>query len=187
MRFLSRAALTAFALLACAFLPAPASARGLDAYDVKFENGKQLEQLAHQGFDMTEARRGSTVEIIATTKQARQLRALGLRRGARRPAASPHPSASRAQRADGSWDVYRPYFDDTYVGTATTDAPGHERKTIYKELSRLAPDHQDLVKPVRLGTTINGKPLIAFKVTKTHARSRMASVPRRSTRRPSSA
>ena len=97
MRFLSRAALTAFALLACAFLPAQASARGLDAYDVTFENGQQLEQLARQGFDMTEARRGNKVEVVATTKQAKQLRALRpQRRSARRPAASRRASGALA-------------------------------------------------------------------------------------------
>ena len=164
MRFLSRAALVALALLACA-LPAQASARGLDAYDVTFENGKQLEQLARQGFDMTEGRRGNKVEVVATTKQAKKLRSLGLKTD-RKTTGGISPRAARAQRADGSWDVYRPYFDDTYVGTVNDDGTGGTRPTLYEELQALALANEAIVKPEVIGHSINNKPILALKVTK---------------------
>ena len=55
MRFLSRAALIALALFACA-LPAQAMAAGtgLDAYKVK-ATAKNLKTLGLKGFDVTEA------------------------------------------------------------------------------------------------------------------------------------
>jgi len=165
LRFLSRASLIAFALLACAFLPAQASARGLDAYDVTFENGKQLEQLAREGFDMTEARRGNTVEVVATTKQAKKLRSLGFKTD-RKTTGGYTKRQKAAKRPDGSWEVYRPYFDDTYVGTVNADGTGGKRDTIYQELQKLALAHQNVVKSVVIGRTIKNVPILALKVTK---------------------
>jgi Zinc carboxypeptidase/Immune inhibitor A peptidase M6 len=164
LRFLPRAALIALAIFACA-LPAQASARGLDAYDVTFESGKQLEQMARLGFDMTEARRGHRVEIVATTKQAKQLRSLGLA-PKRKTTGGATKRSARSQRLDGSWDVYRPYFDDTYVGHANSDGTGAKRETLYQELQRLAFEHQNIVKSEIIGRTINNKPILALKVTK---------------------
>ena len=167
MRFFSRAALIAFALLACALAPAAASARGLDAYDVKFENGEQLEQLARQGFDMTEARRGNTVEVVATTKQAKQLRALGLTTKRKTTGGfTPRQRAGRAQRPNGSWDVFRPYFDPAFVGTVNPDGTGGTRPTLYQELQALALANQGHVKAVVIGHTHKNKPILALKVTK---------------------
>jgi hypothetical protein len=161
---LSRAALIALAIFACA-LPAQASARGLDAYDVTFENGKQLEQMARLGFDMSEARRGNKVEVVATTGQAKKLRSLGLTTKRKTTQGATRRSA-RAQRADGSWDVWRPYFDHTYVGTVNPDGTGAPRETLYEELQRLALEHQNIVKSEIIGRTINNKPILALKVTK---------------------
>lgn len=158
-RFLSRAALTALALFACA-LPARASARGLDAYDVTFENGTQLEQLARQGFDMTEARRGNKVEVVATTQQAKKLRSMGFTTKRKTTAGATQRSA-RSQHADGSWDVYRPYFDHTYVVTVGNVPGGTPRETLYEELQRLALEHQNIVKSEIIGRTINNKPTLA--------------------------
>ena len=167
MRFLSRAALIALALFACALAPAAASARGLDAYDVNFENGKQLEQLARQGFDMTEGRRGNTVEIVATAKQAKKLRSLGLTTKRKTTGGfTPRQRSGRAQRPNGSWDVYRPYFDPAFVGTVNADGTGGTRQTIYQELQALALANQGHVKSVVIGRTVRNKPILALKVTK---------------------
>ena len=186
LRFLSRAALTAFAFLACAILPAQASARGLDAYDVTFENGKQLEQLARAGFDMTEARRGNKVEVVATTKQAKQLRSLGLKTDKKTTGGVTRRMA-RAQRDDGSWDVYRPYFDTTYVGHVDRRTP---RRTPPDDLrgahERSRPRTRTSSSRSNIGTTVNGKPILALKVTKNARKTpRTAAVRRCSTAPPS--
>ena len=128
MRILSRAALIALALLACA-VPAQAMAKGtgLEAYEVK-ATAKNLRTLGQQGFDVTEARHGSTIEIVATSKQAAGSRA---RASTRSSSATRGAAASRSARgegnADGSYEDYRPYWDDTYVGTSTRRAARRAR------------------------------------------------------------
>ena len=168
MRFFSRAALIALALFACALVPAAASARGLDAYDVKFESGKQLEQLAQQGFDMTEARRGSTVEIVATTKQARQLRSLGL--SPRRKTTG----GSTPAPALGSRPARRRVVGHLPARTSTTRtsarSTGRRRASRARRSTRSSRDSRSSTRISSSrsgsGTTINGKPIMAFKVTK---------------------
>ena len=96
---------------------------------------------------MTEARRGNNVEVVATTKQAKQLRALGLK--TKRKTTGGHPPSSVGARAapDGSWDVYRPYFNDTYVGHGqSTTAPARKRDTLYEELTDARGRAPELVK-----------------------------------------
>ena len=168
MRFLSRAALTAFALLACAFLPAQASARGLDAYDVTFENGQQLEQLARaglrhdggsarqQGRDRRHHQAGQAAARAGPEDQAQDDRRLHAAQRTRARSARTAPGTSTARTST-----------TTYVGHVN-DARHRraQRQTLYEELQALAAAHQDLVKQVDLGTTINGKPILAFKITK---------------------
>ena len=153
-------------MLGIAAAPAAAAGTGLEAYDVPVD-AQKLEQLAQQGFDMTEGRRGNKVEIVATPQQASTLRKLGLKPALKKATGSASRSRPRArrsaQRPDGSYDVYRPYFDDTYVGK---DAQGAERATLYEEYRRLARENPGLVKVVEIGRSVNGKPIIALKLTK---------------------
>jgi hypothetical protein len=106
--------------LAAAVAPTQASAAGtgLNAYKVKI-TGKSLQALAQNGFDVTEGRHGNTIEIIGTAGQARGLAKDGvtakLLRDPKGRTALQQLQASI--HADGSYDVYRPYFDHTYVGT----------------------------------------------------------------------
>jgi hypothetical protein len=141
-------------------VPASASAAegGLNAYRVKADAGT-LQALAREGYDVAEGRAGGIVEIAATAGQAAKLQRMGLKprraRSARAKAAGVRP--------DGSYDVYRPYFDKTYVGT---DASGARRQTLYEELRALAADHPGLVKAVEIGRSLRGVPILALKVTR---------------------
>jgi len=164
LRILSRAALIALALLACA-LPAQALAKGtgLEAYKVK-ATAKNLRTLGQQGFDVTEARHGKYIEIIATSKQARGLERDGVGATIKRDRQGRTVTEQlKARNGDGSYENYRPYWDDTFVGE---DGEGNPRQTLYQELQALAASRPDLVKPLVIGHTVNGVPILALKVTK---------------------
>ena len=112
---------------------------GLEAYQIKLRAG-QLAELAKAGYDVTEGRNGNTLEIVSTAGQAAKLKDDGfnvaLKRNGRGETAQQFDA--RIQRPDGSYDNYRPYWDDTYVGR---DANGKKRLTLYQELRKLAQDH----------------------------------------------
>jgi hypothetical protein len=159
LRFLSRAALTAFALFACA-LPAQAMAAGtgLDAYKVK-ATAKNLRTLGLKGFDVTEARHGGQIEIVATRSQVRGLARDGVSATLKtdRHGRSAQERFDALANEDGSYDVYRPYWDDTYVGHEDPeDDTTPKRKTLYEELQALAASRPDIVKPLVIGHSING-------------------------------
>jgi hypothetical protein len=143
---------------------APAKNTGLEAYKIKLKAG-QLQELAKDGYDVTEARDGATIEVVATAAQAAKLQgkgmAISLKRNKRGETAQQFDA--RVQRDDGSYDNYRPYWDDTYVGR---DADGKKRLTLYQELRQLASQHPNLVKPEIVGRTINDVPILALKVTR---------------------
>jgi hypothetical protein len=164
LRFLSRAALIALALIAGA-LPAQAIAKGtgLDAYDVT-ATAKNLRTLGLQGFDVTEARHGNHIEIIATRSQARSLAGKGI--NARLKSRSTEQRSDALANPDGSYDVYRPYFDHTYVGTVGNVPGGTPRETLYEELQRVALEHPNLVKSEVIGHSLRGVPILALKITK---------------------
>ena len=168
MRFLSRAALIALALLACA-LPAQALAEGtgLDAYDVK-ATAKNLRTLGSQGFDVTEASHGGHIEIVATRRQARGLKRDGISATlkTRPPGPLGHSSAST------SWPpTTGPTTTTARTGTTPTSGTRTRRRTsprqtLYEELQALAASRPDLVKPLVIGHSLNGVPILALKVTK---------------------
>ncbi len=137
----------------------------IEAYEVVVPNAKALSYLASLGFDITETRRGSRVEIDASPEQAQALRKLGMAPKLRRDAEglSSLQSDARIQEADGSYKVYRPYFDPTYVGT---DANGDPRPTLYEEMLNLAASNPNIAKPVVIGHSLNGAPILAVRVTK---------------------
>ena len=110
---------------------------GLEAYKIKLKAG-QLQELAQQGYDVTEAARGRHIEVVATAGQAAKLQGKGmdvtLKRNKRGETAQQFDA--RVQRDDGSYDNYRPYWDDTYVGR---DASGKRRLTLYQERAPSSP------------------------------------------------
>ena len=168
VKVLSRAALIAFALFACV-LPAQALAAGtgLDAYDVK-ASPKVLKSLGQRGFDVTEARHGNHIEIVATRGQAAALARDGITATLKRDrqGRTVRQRFDALAHPDGSYDVYRPYWDNTYVGHEDpNDDTSPLRKTLYQELLALATAHPDIVKPETIGHTINGVPILALKVT----------------------
>ena len=160
MRTALRAAVAASLGMAIAAVPASASAAGsgLNAYRVKADAGA-LQELARQGYDVSEGRAGRTVEIAATSGQAAKLQRLGLAPRRARTATA----RTAGVRPDGSYDVYRPYWDKTYVGT---DASGNPRQTLYEELQSVAAAHPGLVKVVEIGKSLRGVPILALKVTR---------------------
>jgi murein tripeptide amidase MpaA len=158
------AAAAAVGLLAFAPAAAPAKNAGLEAYEITVKAG-QLQELAKAGYDVTEARDGNTVEVAATAGQAAKLQANGmtvkLKRNRRGETAQQFDA--RIQQSDGSYENYRPYWDDTYVGR---DADGEKRLTLYQELRKLAREHPNIVKAEVIGRTLNDVPILALKVTK---------------------
>jgi hypothetical protein len=158
------AAAAAVGLLAFVPAAAPAKNVGLEAYKITLKAG-QLQELAKAGYDVTEARDGDTIEVAATAGQAAKLKGKGfaikIKRNRRGETAQQFDA--RIQQEDGSYENYRPYWDDTYVGR---DANGKKRLTLYQELRELAREHPNIVKPVVIGRTINDVPILALKVTR---------------------
>jgi len=138
--------------------PAQSAPTGLNAYSVRVVNGEALRLLARQGFDVTEGARGGRIEIVATAARARGLRKFGLQPRLERS------SLARAERIrpDGSYEIFRPYWDHTYVGSVGR-AP---RETLYEEFSRLAEERPDIVKPQTIGHSVNGAPILALRITR---------------------
>lgn len=160
------ARIIAVALIGCAASAPSARAAdsGLEAYELTVD-ATGLQQLAVAGFDVTEARAGKRIEIVATPGQAAKLRSKGLKPALKRNARgeTARQFDARVQRADGSYDVYRPYYDDTYVGT---DAKGRKRQTLYQEFVELARKNPGIVELQTIGRTLNDKPIIALKITR---------------------
>jgi hypothetical protein len=158
------AAAAAVGLLAFVPAAAPAKNVGLEAYEITLKAG-QLQELAKAGYDVTEARDGDTIEVAATAGQAAKLQSKGfaikIKRNRRGETAQQFDA--RIQQEDGSYENYRPYWDDTYVGR---DANGKKRLTLYQELRELAREHPNIVKPVVIGRSVNDVPILALKVTR---------------------
>jgi murein tripeptide amidase MpaA len=161
-----RRAISALAIVGLfALAPASASAAntGLEAYQIKLKAG-QLQELAKAGYDVTEARVGDSIEVAATADQAAKLQRTGfdvtLKRNKRGETAQQFDA--RVQQTDGSYQNYRPYWDDTYVGR---DANGRKRPTLYQELRQLAREHPNIVKTEIIGRSVNDVPILALKVT----------------------
>lgn len=153
-------------------LPAVGQAEGtgLNAYEVRDLDGRTLQTLAESGFDTGEGREGKRLEVVATSDQVRALRKQGvdvaLKRDARGRTAL--QALRRDVQPDGSYDVYRPYFNDEctettcYVGR---DDGGEPRQTLYQELTQLAEENPEIVQPVEIGRTVNDVPILALRVT----------------------
>lgn len=157
-----RAAFAAALGVAALAGPAQAAPTGLNAYSVRAVTGKAQRLLAQQGFDLSEGRSNGRIQIVATADQAHGLNKLGLDPKLVRSA------NARATRigADGSYEVFRPYYDHTYVGTIGGVPGGTPRQTLYEEYTQLASDHTNIVKEETIGHSIDGKPIIALRITR---------------------
>ncbi len=153
-------------------LTSSASAAGdrLNAYDAR-ATAENLQVLATSGFDTTEGHDGRKIEVVASKTQAQAVRKQGVKLRLKRDAQG--RTALQALRAsvnpDGSYDVYRPYWNDEctpttcYVGR---DENGDPRQTLYQEMVSLAAQHPDIVQPVVIGRSLNNAPILALRVTR---------------------
>lgn len=151
------------AALAASAQAKPATATkptGLKVYDVAAPTGKARRLLAEQGYDLSEGGKGGLQQIVATAGRAAKLRKFGLD-----PQLQTRPFKARVN-ADGSYENYRPYYDHTYVGTVGNVPGGTPRETLYEEYSRLAAEHTSIVKEEQIGSSIDGKPIIALRITR---------------------
>ena len=171
MRAIGRGFVLGIGVLALA-IPAAASAAGtgLNAYETR-ATAPALQALQANGFDIAEGRDGRMLEVVATAEQAAGLRKAGVELRLKRDQQG--RTAEQALRADvapdGSYDVYRPYWNDEctettcYVGR---DEGGNPRQTLYQEMVQLAEEHPDIVQPVEIGESVNGAPILALRVTR---------------------
>lgn len=137
--------------------PAPAAApadQALDAYTARGVTTDQLGSLAQQGYDLTEAHpTGDTsqVDLVLTPREAADLRAQGLDvRLTKVRGGQTVRQYAAAQAADG-YTVWRSY-----------DEPGGIRD----QLVRAARRNPDVAELVRLGTTYQGRDILALRLTK---------------------
>ena len=136
--------------------PAPAAPRGdqpLDAWTATDVTGEQLATLARQGFDLHESHpTGDTSEVslVMTADEAKKLRAQGIDvRLARVKGGKTVRQYAAAQAAFG-YNVWRSY-----------DEPGGHRD----QLVAAAKAYPGVTKLVKLGTTYQGRDILALKVT----------------------
>ncbi len=149
---------------------ASAAEATLNAYEVR-ASAQNLQTLAENGFDTSEGLDGRAIEVIASETQAQALRKQGVAVSLKRDAQG--RTALQALRADvqpdGSYDVYRPYWNDEctettcYVGR---DEEGNPRQTLYQEMLQLAEENPDIVQEVEIGRTLNDVPILALRVTR---------------------
>ena len=135
--------------------PAPQVSRTSDRLEVYLVDldPTEVDLLAAAGVDTThlpDVSQGGRVEIVATSRQARALRDQGLTVRVKR-IDGVKASAVAAQRLAAGQAVYRSYSE-----------PGG----IADELRQVASQNRGLTKLVTIGTSTNGQPILALKVTR---------------------
>ena len=141
--------------------PAQAGER-LNSYKVKVKSGKTIEQLALQGFDVTEGGKGRRIEIVATSTQARKLAQQGVR--ARLSRARGGKTALRAHiSAVEPWKVWRPY---ARTDVPVTESAGNPADNLMTQLEKLARKYPQLADLQTIGHSVTGLPIYAMRVTK---------------------
>jgi hypothetical protein len=164
-----RSSSAVFAVLVSLALCAPAAADSRDpinGYRLK-ATAANLEKLAMAGFDVTEGRRGSQIEIFGTAMQIAKLRGDGLRprvvkdkRGrtaAQRQRARMGARAAQAGGADDS--AYK-------VWTRYDRVPGDGKEQYLEQYDRLTRQHPDITKKLVIGKTHQGRDIVAIKVSR---------------------
>jgi Zinc carboxypeptidase/Immune inhibitor A-like, MAM domain len=128
----------------------------INAYRVK-ATPKNLEKLALAGFDVTEGRRGNSVEVYGTATQLRKLRSEGV--NSRRVKKAQAARKARAAQltdytgSDAGYKVWRRY----------DRVPGDGKEQYLELYDRLA--DKGIVKMETVGTTYLGRDIVALKVT----------------------
>ena len=159
----------AAALLSVFSAQAAADSRDpINAYRVT-ATAKNLEKLALAGFDVTEGRRGDTVEVYGTATQLRKLQGKGVksklvldskgRSTAARSARLARRGKARASQndysgSDAAYKVWRRY----------DRVPGDGKEQYLELYDRLA--NTSIVKMETIGRTYLGRDIVALKVTK---------------------
>lgn len=184
MRQIGIGAWAVAAISALAVASPAAAGTGLQAYRASVESERDVRALALSGFDVIEARVGLSIEIVATPAQARALRRSGVATALKRDPLGLTALGfdARAQAADGSYAVYRPYFDRSctpaacYVGR---DTSGDRRRTLYEEMLALANrrGNRRFVQPIVIGHSVRGVPILALRVTRNARKTRPGSKP----------
>ena len=147
------AVLLGLVVVAAAAAPA-ASARGtLDMYTATVSAAK-ASQLVKKGYDVTAVRtrgRSAKLDIVLTRAQRNRLAASGVKLRLKRTRSGKTVRQVAAAQAAGGFNVYRSW-----------DEPGGIRDELY----RVARRNPDIVKLKVIGHTIQGREIIALKVTK---------------------
>ena len=162
MRKLPSSAMLAV-LAALSFAPSAAAdgRNPIQAYRVE-ATPANLSKLAQAGFDVTEGRRGSKVEIYGTASQLRKLRQHEGVKAQRVKGSAVARSAKRARAAqaevytgsDAAYKVWRRY----------DKVPGDGREQYLELYERLA--DRSIAKLVKIGESDMGRDIMAVKVTK---------------------
>jgi hypothetical protein len=145
--------LIGLALLLVGMAPSASAKGSLDMYVAKVSATK-ASQLLKKGYDVTAVRnRGRTValDIVMTRAQRNRLAAGGVKVRIKRTRSGKTLRQVAASQAAGGYNVYRSW-----------DEPGGIRD----ELFRIARHNRHLVKLEVLGRTLQGRKIIALKVTK---------------------
>ena len=129
-----------------------ASKLGLDMYSAKAD-AKSLAVIRSGGYDVAESHLGGgpRVDLVLTTREAGRLRAQGVDVTLKRNAKGQTVRQQADAMAVGGYNVYRSY---------------DERGGIRDELYSLARRNPGIVKLVVIGRTLQGREIIALKVTK---------------------
>jgi hypothetical protein len=129
-----------------------ASRHGLDMYTAKAD-AKSLAVIRGGGYDVAESHLGGgdTVDLILTAREARRLRAAGVDVSLKRDRSGRTVRQQADAMAASGYRVYRSY---------------DEAGGIRDELYALARRYPSIVKLVVIGRTLQGREIIALKVTK---------------------
>src|SRR5215218_3657994 len=129
-----------------------ASRHGLDMYTAKAD-AKSLAAIRSGGYDVAESHLGGgrQVDLVLTAREAQRLRAEGVDVTPKRNAKGQTVRQQAEAMAAGGYNVYRSY-----------DEPGGIRDELYA----LARRYPAIVKLEVIGRTLQGREIIALKVTK---------------------
>ncbi len=160
----------AVAALASLALAAPAAADPQDpinGYRVK-DTPANAELLAQAGFDVTEGKRGSIIEIYGSKGQIAAIRKQGVRvravRDRKGRTAAGRQIARMAQDADVA-------DDSSYqVWTRYDRVRGDGKEQYVEQYDRLLRQYPRITKRVKLGESIQGRDIVAIKVSRNASR-----------------
>ena len=132
---------------------APRADRPLDAYTARDVSAEQLRTLARQGYDLHEAHpTGDTtrVDLVLTRDEAERLRGQGIDVRLARVKGGQTVRQFAAAQAEFGYTVWKSY-----------DEPGG----YHDQLTTVARDYPGVTKLVKLGTTYQGRDILALKMT----------------------